>query len=80
MKRLLLFFLVAFLTSCEMLDDYIAQLELKNYDYTYIDMKDYPDLKALRTYGERKYSQKFIPELINELYKETMFENLMILK
>ena len=43
MKRLLLFFLVAFLTSCEMLDDYIAQLELKNYDYTYIDMKDYPD-------------------------------------
>ena len=26
-----------------MLDDYIAQLELKNYDYTYIDMKDYPD-------------------------------------
>lgn len=43
MKRLLLFFLVAFLTSCEMLDDYIAQLESKNYDYTYIDMKDYPD-------------------------------------
>lgn len=43
MKKLLLFFLVAFLTSCEMLDDYIAQLESKNYDYTYIDMKDYPD-------------------------------------
>lgn len=46
----------------------------------FIYTKDYVDLHALRTYGERKYSQKFIPEIINTLYRPTPFENLVVLK
>ncbi len=46
----------------------------------FIYAADYPDLHALRTYGERKFSQKFIPELVGDLYQETPFENLLILK
>ncbi len=46
----------------------------------FIYTKDYVDLQALRTYGERKYSQKFIPEIINTLYRPTPFENLVVLK
>ncbi len=41
---------------------------------------DYVDLQALRAYGEHKYSQKFIPEIINALYQPTPFENLVVLK
>lgn len=43
MKRLLPFFLVVFLTSCEMLEDFTHQFESDDYDYAYMDMKDYPD-------------------------------------
>ncbi|MCM1323480.1 MAG: glycosyltransferase family 39 protein [Acetobacter sp.] len=46
----------------------------------FIYTRDYVDLRALRTYGERKYSQKFIPEIINALYAPTPFESLVVLK
>ncbi|MBR5599347.1 MAG: glycosyltransferase family 39 protein [Alphaproteobacteria bacterium] len=46
----------------------------------FIYTKNYVDLRALRMYGETKYSQVFIPEIINILYKKTDFENLVILK
>lgn len=46
----------------------------------FIYTADYVDLRALRTYGERKYSQKFIPEIVSALYKKTPFENLAVLK
>ena len=38
------------------------------------------DLRALRTYGETKYSQIFIPELLTTLYKPTPFDSLAQLK
>ena len=41
---------------------------------------DYPDILALRFYGERKYVQRFIPQIMQSLYKPTMFENLVELK
>ena len=34
---------------------------------------NYPDLMATRYYGETKYAQRFIPELIKALYKPTPF-------
>ena len=37
---------------------------------------DYPNLMAVRYYGENKYAQKFIPELIKALYKPTPFDGL----
>ncbi len=46
----------------------------------FVYTKDYVDLRALRAYGETKYSQKFIPEIIQSLYTSTPFENLVILK
>ena len=51
-----------------------------NYRPKFIYMQDYVDLMALRTYGEQKYSQQFIPELVFSLYQNTPFEKLMILK
>lgn len=41
---------------------------------------NYPDLMAARLYGERKYLQTFIPQIMQSLYKPTMFENLLELK
>ena len=41
---------------------------------------NYPDLRAYRTYGERTYSQVFEPIILDDLYQETPFENLLILK
>ena len=41
---------------------------------------DYPNLMATRMYGERKYIQTFIPQIIQTLYKPTMFEHLVELK
>lgn len=41
---------------------------------------NYPDLMAARYYGENKFSQQFIPELIRALYKPTPFEGLWELK
>lgn len=38
------------------------------------------DLKALRTYGETKYAQVYIPELLQALYKPTPFDSLAELK
>lgn len=46
----------------------------------FIYVEDYVDLRALRTYGERKYSQKFIPEIVQTLYATTPFEKLAVLK
>ena len=46
----------------------------------FVYMKNYVDLKALRTYGETKYSQVFIPSIINALYKKTSFKYLVELK
>lgn len=46
----------------------------------FIYTENYVDLRALRTYGERKYSQTFIPKIIHTLYQPTPFENLAVLK
>lgn len=46
----------------------------------FIYAANYVDLRALRTYGEQKYSQKFIPELIKQLYEPTPFDKLVVLK
>lgn len=40
----------------------------------------YPDLMATRLYGEKKNGQMFIPQIMQALYKPTMFEHLMELK
>ena len=41
---------------------------------------DYPDLMSTRLYGERKYIQTFIPQIMQDLYKPTTFEHLLELK
>ena len=46
----------------------------------FIYAKDFVDLKAMRTYGETKYTQKFIPELLRTFYEPTSFKYLMMLK
>ena len=46
----------------------------------FIYTKDYVDLLALRTYGETKYAQQFLPQLLDLLYMKTSFENLAVLK
>lgn len=46
----------------------------------FIYLENYPDLLALRTYGENRFTQKFIPELVRKLYKKTPFEKLGELK
>ncbi len=46
----------------------------------FIYVQNYPDLRAYRAYGENRYSQVFIPELVGELYQKTPFENLVVLK
>lgn len=46
----------------------------------FIYTKNYVDLWALRTYGEQRYTQIFIPEIVNALYDQTPFDNLAILK
>ncbi len=46
----------------------------------FIYTRNYIDLKALRTYGEHRYTQTFIPGLINGLYEKTPFEYLAVLK
>ncbi len=46
----------------------------------FIYTENYVDLRALRTYGERRYTQVFIPEIVNALYNKTPFEHLAVLK
>lgn len=46
----------------------------------FIYVQNYPDLRAYRTYGESRFAQTFIPELVWELYEKTPFENLAVLK
>ena len=46
----------------------------------FIYTNDYVDLFAYRAYGETKFTQKHIPEIIDSLYTSTPFENLVILK
>ena len=46
----------------------------------FIYVQNYPDLRAYRTYGESRFAQTFIPELVRELYEKTPFENLAVLK
>ena len=46
----------------------------------FIYVQNYPDLRAYRSYGESRYSQVFIPELVWKLYQKTPFENLAVLK
>ena len=46
----------------------------------FVYTKNYVDLRALRSYGETKYSQVFSPSIINSLYQKTPFENLVELK
>ncbi len=41
---------------------------------------NYVDALALRLYGEKKFAQKFMPELITTLYKPTPFKGLWELK
>ncbi len=41
---------------------------------------NYVDLRALRTYGEVKYSQIYNTDIVNILYKPTEFKNLAILR
>ena len=57
----------------------VNQLILQ-YHPKFIYTKDYVDLWALRKYGEIKYSQQFLPELVKLLYKQTPFQNLAVLK
>lgn len=57
----------------------VNELLLRHYP-KFIYARDYVDLKALRTYGETKYTQKFIPELVRTFYAPTSFKYLMILK
>ena len=51
-----------------------------NYRPKFIFVQNYPDLRAYRTYGENRYSQVFIPEIVWTLYKKTPFDNLAVLK
>ncbi len=46
----------------------------------FVYTKNHIDLRAFRMYGETKYSQTYIPSLINALYTPTEFEYLVILK
>lgn len=46
----------------------------------FVYTKDYVDLFAYRAYGETKFTQKHIPEIIASLYKSTPFDNLVTLK
>lgn len=46
----------------------------------FIYARNFVDLKALRTYGEKKYTQKFIPEIVRTFYVPTSFKYLMMLK
>ena len=51
-----------------------------NYRPKFVYTKDYVDLFAYRAYGETKYTQKYIPEIITSLYQSTPFDNLVMLK
>lgn len=53
---------------------------IAQYHPKFVYTKDYADLWALRMYGEIKYSQQFLPELVSALYEETPFKYLVILK
>lgn len=46
----------------------------------FVYTRNYVDLKALRTYGEQRYTQTFIPAIISSLYKKTPFDHLVVLK
>ena len=50
------------------------------YKPKFIYTKDYVDLFAYRAYGETKFTQKFIPEIITNLYQSTPYDNLVTLK
>lgn len=57
----------------------INALILQHYP-KFIYARDFIDLKVLRTYGETKYTQKFIPEIVRTFYEPTSFKYLMMLK
>lgn len=46
----------------------------------FIYTKNYLDLRAYRAYGEKKYAQQFIPEIVQALYEPTPFKHLAVLK
>lgn len=46
----------------------------------FIYTKNYIDLQAYRTYGESRYAQTFIAELVQALYEPTPFKHLAVLK
>ena len=46
----------------------------------FIYTQNYVDLRAYRAYGETRYTQTFIPEIIQQLYQPTPFEYLAELK
>lgn len=50
------------------------------YKPKFIYTRDYLDLRAYRTYGEKRYSQQFIPEIVQMLYKKAPFNYLAELK
>ena len=50
------------------------------YQPKFVYNRDYVDLKAMRTYGEIRYTQRFIPQILAVLYKPTPFDDLLILK
>lgn len=53
---------------------------ITQYRPKFIYTRDYIDLWAMRKYGEIKYSQQFLPELIRLLYVPTSFKDLMVLQ
>lgn len=53
---------------------------IMQYRPKFIYVKDYPDLRAYRTYGESKFTQVFIPELVQKFYAQTPFEYLAVRK
>jgi hypothetical protein len=50
------------------------------YKPKFVYTKNHINLFAYRAYGEKKFTQKYIPEIINNLYVPTPFENLVTLK
>ncbi|MBQ2885442.1 MAG: glycosyltransferase family 39 protein [Alphaproteobacteria bacterium] len=57
----------------------INELILK-YRPKFIYTKDYLDLFAYRAYGETKFTQQYIPEIIDNLYTSTPFDDVVMLK
>jgi len=53
---------------------------LIQYRPKFIYVRDYIDLRAYRSYGEKRYAQQFIPEIVQALYQVTPFKYLAELK